>query len=269
MLACKGTPAFDEMERQFGTEFDYRREAAAGAQVRANLAAAGAAIPSVVVPRVHAELCTKRVLVMEEIYPATPLTRALEQQAAGAAKAAGFSGTTAEFVAAEKARAEALARAAAEQGQLVASHDAASLGRYIAFQRARQALRRGARWAFNGTVGWAVPRWRLGGGVADGTGAGTGGGGGDGGGDVFVPINTARLVDDLLAVHGWEVLIDGCFNADPHPGNILYIAAGGGEPERLGLIDYGQVRRALSRKARRGVSQVGCVHRACTVLGPC
>ena len=32
-----------------------------------------------------------------------------------------------------------------------------------------------------------------------------------------------------------QVLIDGCFNADPHPGNIL--CADG----KLALIDYGQV----------------------------
>ena len=43
-----------------------------------------------------------------------------------------------------------------------------------------------------------------------------------------------------------KVLIDGVFNADPHPGNILYVAPGsrgGGLPrgEQLGLIDYGQV----------------------------
>ena len=44
---------------------------------------------------------------------------------------------------------------------------------------------------------------------------------------------------DLLAVMGHEVLVDGCFNADPHPGNILYLA----ETEQLGLIDYGQVKR--------------------------
>jgi len=35
------------------------------------------------------------------------------------------------------------------------------------------------------------------------------------------------------------VLIDGCFNADPHPGNILYLA----DTQQLGLIDYGQVKR--------------------------
>ena len=41
---------------------------------------------------------------------------------------------------------------------------------------------------------------------------------------------------------GHEVLVDGCFNADPHPGNILYLA----KTEQLGLIDYGQVKLHLA-----------------------
>jgi len=39
----------------------------------------------------------------------------------------------------------------------------------------------------------------------------------------------------LLEVHGHQIFHDGCFNADPHPGNILKLSDG-----RLGLIDYGQ-----------------------------
>eukprot|EP00285_Hemiselmis_virescens_P001141 CAMPEP_0173411638 /NCGR_PEP_ID=MMETSP1356-20130122/77523_1 /TAXON_ID=77927 ORGANISM="Hemiselmis virescens, Strain PCC157" /NCGR_SAMPLE_ID=MMETSP1356 /ASSEMBLY_ACC=CAM_ASM_000847 /LENGTH=180 /DNA_ID=CAMNT_0014373425 /DNA_START=13 /DNA_END=555 /DNA_ORIENTATION=+ len=44
----------------------------------------------------------------------------------------------------------------------------------------------------------------------------------------------ASLLDLLLQVHAYEVLIGGCFNGDPHPGNILLMPDG-----RLGLIDYG------------------------------
>ena len=55
-----------------------------------------------------------------------------------------------------------------------------------------------------------------------------------------------QLVDTLLAVHAQEVLIDGAFNTDPHPGNILYID---GKQPKLGLIDYGQVKR-LTKEQR-------------------
>lgn len=37
-------------------------------------------------------------------------------------------------------------------------------------------------------------------------------------------------------VHGHQIFVDGAFNGDPHPGNILLTPDG-----KLGLIDYGQV----------------------------
>jgi len=71
--------------------------------------------------------------------------------------------------------------------------------------------------------------------------------------DVLIPINSARLVDELLAVHGHEVLINGDFNADPHAGNILYVA--NASPPKLGLIDYGQV-KTLSDKSRLDMAKI-------------
>lgn len=56
-----------------------------------------------------------------------------------------------------------------------------------------------------------------------------------------LPLNHAQLVDDLFRIHGHEVLVDGFFNADPHPGNILLVRLPDGSPQ-LGLIDYGQVK---------------------------
>ena len=48
-------------------------------------------------------------------------------------------------------------------------------------------------------------------------------------------INLGEILQLLVDVHGHEILIDGCFNADPHPGNVLLLKNG-----KLGLIDYGQ-----------------------------
>lgn len=62
-----------------------------------------------------------------------------------------------------------------------------------------------------------------------------------GGRPLPVPLNHARLVDLLLDVHGHEVLVDGVFNGDPHPGNILLSAPPGREPT-LALVDYGCVK---------------------------
>lgn len=52
------------------------------------------------------------------------------------------------------------------------------------------------------------------------------------------PINLGEVLDTLLRVHAHEIFEDGAFNGDPHPGNILLMPDG-----RLGLVDYGQVKR--------------------------
>merc|ERR1719356_1979553 len=52
----------------------------------------------------------------------------------------------------------------------------------------------------------------------------------------------------LLDVQGYQIFVNGVFNGDPHPGNILRMPDG-----RLGLIDYGNVKRLdLRSRARLG-----------------
>eukprot|EP00045_Choanoeca_perplexa_P011587 m.123642 g.123642 ORF g.123642 m.123642 type:complete len:556 (+) comp15683_c0_seq5:1276-2943(+) len=51
-----------------------------------------------------------------------------------------------------------------------------------------------------------------------------------------LPLNIPRLLKLLLDVHGHQVFIDGVFNGDCHPGNLLICDDG-----KLGLIDFGQV----------------------------
>lgn len=51
-------------------------------------------------------------------------------------------------------------------------------------------------------------------------------------------VNLGEVMDTLLRVHAHEIFVDGAFNGDPHPGNVLLMADG-----RLGLVDYGQVKR--------------------------
>jgi ubiquinone biosynthesis protein len=51
-------------------------------------------------------------------------------------------------------------------------------------------------------------------------------------------VDVSALADMLLASYLQQVLVDGVYHADPHPGNILYLEDG-----RLGLIDFGAVGR--------------------------
>ena len=51
-------------------------------------------------------------------------------------------------------------------------------------------------------------------------------------------VDLGRVLHTLVRVHGEQMLLDGVYNADPHPGNVIVLADG-----RLGLIDYGMVGR--------------------------
>ncbi|KAI9024645.1 ABC1 family-domain-containing protein [Hyaloraphidium curvatum] len=98
--------------------------------------------------------------------------------------------------------AEALAR-----GELRCGPDAATMDKLITYRRWRNRL------------GWLV-------GLAP----------------VHIPLNHARLVNELFRIHGHEIFVDGYFNGDPHPGNLLVVRAPDGDFRRLALVDYGQVK---------------------------
>ena len=228
LFAPQVSPSFDEIQKQFATEFDYRGECANAITVRNNLLRSGR-FPNVLVPRVYEALSSKRLMVMEEIYPCIPLHQALDAQAEIIAKQRGI--TKEEFIRTEKARIDEEARNAAAKGRLVRQLSSRTYDRYISVQKARRSWKRGYRCLYNWTIGIATlgfSQYNL-----DEE-------------DTLVPINAAKLVDELLAVTGHEVLIDGCFNADPHPGNILYVDSVW--PPKLGLIDYGQVKKLTNEQ---------------------
>lgn len=58
-------------------------------------------------------------------------------------------------------------------------------------------------------------------------------------GELAQPVDIASAFETLMMLHGQQVIQDGCFNADPHPGNVMLLEDG----RTLGLIDFGQVIR--------------------------
>jgi aarF domain-containing kinase len=62
--------------------------------------------------------------------------------------------------------------------------------------------------------------------------------------------NLDAALKRIVHIHGVQLLLDGVYNADPHPGNVIVQADG-----TLGLIDYGMVGR-LSLEDRLQVAQV-------------
>ena len=61
---------------------------------------------------------------------------------------------------------------------------------------------------------------------------------------------TKKYIDLLVDVQGHQMLCNGLFNGDPHPGNLMSLPCG-----RLGLIDYGQT-KTISKDERLGVARV-------------
>ena len=63
-------------------------------------------------------------------------------------------------------------------------------------------------------------------------------------------VDLGRVLHTLIQVHGTQMLLDGVYNADPHPGNVIVLEDG-----RLGLIDYGMVGR-LDPAERASIARV-------------
>jgi aarF domain-containing kinase len=61
---------------------------------------------------------------------------------------------------------------------------------------------------------------------------------------------TKNYIDLLVDVQGHQMLVNGIFNGDPHPGNLLALTDG-----TLGLVDYGQT-KTISKDERLGVARI-------------
>jgi aarF domain-containing kinase len=61
---------------------------------------------------------------------------------------------------------------------------------------------------------------------------------------------TQRYINLLVDVQGHQILVDGTFNGDPHPGNLLAMEDGS-----LGLVDFGQT-KSITADERLGVARV-------------
>ena len=59
---------------------------------------------------------------------------------------------------------------------------------------------------------------------------------------VLLDVDGAALADELFSAYLKQVLVDGFFHADPHPGNVLLTPDG-----KVGLVDLGQVARIPTR----------------------
>ncbi|KAL2629290.1 hypothetical protein R1flu_013976 [Riccia fluitans] len=214
---------FDEIEKQFLTEFDYRREADQLEQVRQNMRKFS---KEVVVPRPYKKYCTKEVLVMDFI-PGPKLIDGIREMGKRWAAKQGL-----DFEQLQrdmKAKFEKEGLPPPYQGP-----SATTLQLYRSWLRIWDLIRNYPIWLFNTMVQPLTHAFTLG--LISLPKAPYF--------HIFIPLNTAKIMDTLVRVHGHQLLVDGFFNADPHTGNFLLCP-----DERIGLIDFGQVKR-LSREQR-------------------
>jgi aarF domain-containing kinase len=185
-------PALEEIEKQFMTEFDYRQEARQMARIRENLTKAGLAGPGklCLVPKPYLEYCTTRVLVMEEL-KGDKLVVALKRDAQVQAQRAGL--TIDELRASNKEK----ERNAKAKGEQLQGPTAKEYDMYISVLDGKRRLENAGRMTHNVLLGW-LPGfdWKAYEDLST------------------LPINHAKMVDDLLYIHGHEVISCKIFYCD-------------------------------------------------------
>lgn len=209
---------FREIKKQYATEFDMRGEADNLREVHNNLHLAGwnsvVAIP-------YPVYSSKQVLVMTYL-PGKKLVDGIREYFESIAERMGV--TLEEFEAEQKQKIER----DAEEGRdsRVDIKAAAAWSKRVEWLlRLRNVMLNPFVYILNMTVRPLVSKtpWAY---FDSTTGPGSG------------VLNLGQVMDTLIRVHGHEIFADGAFNGDPHPGNVLLMPDG-----RLGLIDYGQVKR--------------------------
>lgn len=201
---------FREIKKQFATEFDMRGEACNLKDVHDNLKKAGW-LDKVDIP--YPLHYSKDVLVMTYL-PGVKLVDGVRKQFERLAK---LKGRTLEEVEAEQRR-------AIEEGnaRLVDISTAMRQARRVELiLDLRNAIVNSAIFLMRWTIGWPFSSFRF----------------------TYWDreaqfVNLPEVIDILIRVHGHEIFTDGAFNGDPHPGNIMLLDDG-----RIGLVDYGQVKR--------------------------
>ena len=203
-------PAFDEIERQFLTEFDYTREAANLNTAREfSLARWG---DDIVIPEAFRNLCTKHMLIMEFL-DGVKLVDGVRNQYK---KLAALSGRTLEEM--EKEMKDLIKSGKFEYKSV--EEEKAKRAKTVQLLLLKDIYETNAlRFIYNisplrllygpKSYEWTEP-----------------------------PIDLGVTLELLAKIQSASIFYDGFFNGDAHPGNILLLRDG-----RIGLIDYGQVKK--------------------------
>lgn len=203
-------PFLHEIEKQFLTEFDYIKEAENLELIRNNIMPIFGS--KVVIPKPFKTLCTKEVLVMEEL-DGDILSNVIRHQYE---RIAASRGMTLDELRLEQLKKDHEALLKGDELENGPSSKTFKTWQWIVW--GKNLFPQMLKWCLSPILGekktekWLAPIEEM-------------------------PINIPEIFDLVLQVHGHELFVNGAFNGDPHPGNILYLKDG-----KLGLIDYGQVK---------------------------
>jgi len=219
----------DALEKQNALEMDYQLEAQNLRDISDNMKRHGLMPREVVVPQPMPELTTRRMLVMEYL-PGPKLVDGLNEYFAEWATKHGTTLEDLEQEARRKIREEGIP--AKYEG-----HSALTISLYRKVLQTYNLLAKVPVAVYNGSLGWLrqplpYPTPQK------------------------VPPNIPRIIDTLMRVHGYQLLADGEFNADPHGGNFLLLPDG-----RIGLIDYGATKRLSENERLTSCLLFAALHR--------
>ncbi|CAF3407258.1 unnamed protein product [Rotaria socialis] len=203
-------PLFDEFEKGFQIEFDFRREARALDIIGRNIMPL---YPNIVIPRPIPGMATEFVLVMEKL-EGTKLVDALKLEQAKMAAAQGK--TLEEFE--QEMMTKYVSGELYREAKKKYTPSALIVNIYASLIRTINQTKNLCILLYNHSIVPIMKRAPM---------------------DYIeqrVFINPHEIIDLLNDVHAHEILIDGIFNGDPHPGNIFLLKNG-----KIGLIDFGQV----------------------------
>lgn len=174
-------PPLEEIEKQFLKEFDYREEANHLNTVRNNLIKAGMVGKLCLVPKPYMDLCTESVLVMEEL-KGPKLAVALKSEASSLADRQGES--VEEFLQRQKQ----MEKEAKSKGEELQGPSSAEYDVLISIIDGQRRAKNVMRTIYNTSLGWMPGFSKK-----------------EYEDKSVLPINHARMIDDLIQVHGHEV----------------------------------------------------------------
>lgn len=211
--------SFNEVEKQFATEFDYQGEARNLMEIRSVIAPKYGKF--VEIPKAHTELCSKHILVMDFLR-GKKLVDGVRDHYRNLAK---IMGTTLEAL--EEQQKRDIEAGTFTFKSLEEENEQTERIRWILWLKDVTSVTNISRFLYNNltplpfvypksdsTAGYLSYQWSE------------------------RPLNLGKLLEIMAVVHAHELFAIGAFNGDPHPGNIMLMEDG-----RLGLIDYGQVKR--------------------------